>query len=136
MQQMPNDAMAYNVSHVCDVAPRPTRPRGHVAERRAAEPEAPSWAPMHIRAVMRSCAMVWAFMTYNKELNCRPVSDLPDLGWQPGDNSKKASCLSAPKICYVHHSTGQFMMKDASCYLISYRNSNNNTSAEIDNGAI
>jgi hypothetical protein len=36
------DAIAYNVSHVCDVAPRLTEPRGHVAERRAAAPRSPS----------------------------------------------------------------------------------------------
>ena len=43
--------------HVCDVAPSPTRARGHVAERRAAAPRSPrrpEGAPMHIRAVMRS----------------------------------------------------------------------------------
>ncbi len=33
--------MAYNESHVCDVAPSPTRARGHVAERRAAAPHSP-----------------------------------------------------------------------------------------------
>ncbi len=52
-------AIAYNVSHVCDVAPSPTRARGHVAERRAAAPRSPrrpEEAPMHIRAVMGSCA--------------------------------------------------------------------------------
>ena len=49
-----------NESHVCDVAPSPTRARGHVAERRAAAPRSPSrpaGAAMYIRAVMRSCAV-------------------------------------------------------------------------------
>ncbi len=52
--------MAHNESHVCDVAPSPTRAKGHVAERRAAAPRSPRrpvGAPMHIRAVMRSCAI-------------------------------------------------------------------------------
>ncbi len=52
--------ISYNESHVCDVAPRPTRPRGHVAERRAAAPRSPSrpkGAAMYIRAVMRSYAL-------------------------------------------------------------------------------
>ena len=46
-------AIAHNVPHVYDVAPSPTRSMGHVAQRRAAEPEAPEY----IRAVMRSCAV-------------------------------------------------------------------------------
>jgi hypothetical protein len=37
--------MAYNVPHVCDVAPRPKGPRGHVAERRAAAPRSPRRLP-------------------------------------------------------------------------------------------
>ncbi len=51
--------MAHNESHVCDVAPSPTRARGHVAERRAAAPRSPrhpEGVPMYIRAVMRSYA--------------------------------------------------------------------------------
>jgi hypothetical protein len=51
--------MAHNESHVCDVALSPTRAKGHVAERRAAAPRSPrhpKGVPMHIRAVMRSCA--------------------------------------------------------------------------------
>ncbi len=54
--------MAHNESHVCDVAPSPTRARGHVAERRAAAPRSPSrpeGAAMYIRAVMRRCAIVF-----------------------------------------------------------------------------
>jgi hypothetical protein len=34
-------AISHNVPRVCDVAPRPTGPRGHVAERRAAAPRSP-----------------------------------------------------------------------------------------------
>jgi hypothetical protein len=48
--------MSYNVWLVCDAAPRPKGPRGRcggAARPSAAEPEAPSEAPMHIRAVMR-----------------------------------------------------------------------------------
>ncbi len=55
-------AMSHNESHVCDVAPSPTRARGHVAERRAAAPRSPrrpEGVPMHIRAVMGSCAIVF-----------------------------------------------------------------------------
>ncbi len=55
------DAMAYNESHVCDVALSPTRAKGHVAERRAAAPRSPrrpAGAPMYIRAVMRSYASI------------------------------------------------------------------------------
>ena len=33
--------VSHNVSHVCDVAPSPTRARCHVGKRRAAEPEPP-----------------------------------------------------------------------------------------------
>ena len=58
---MPTDAMAYNESHVCDVALSPTRAKGHVAERRAAAPRSPSrpaGAAMHIRAVIRSCVLL------------------------------------------------------------------------------
>jgi hypothetical protein len=54
-------AITHNVSHVCDVAPSPTRARGRCgdeARRSAEEPEAPSEAPMHIRAVMGSCAIL------------------------------------------------------------------------------
>jgi hypothetical protein len=49
--------MAYNESHVCDVALSPTRAKGHVAERRAAAPRSPrhpEGVPMYIRAVMCS----------------------------------------------------------------------------------
>jgi hypothetical protein len=52
--------MAYNESHVCDVALSPTRAKGHVAERRAAAPRSPrhpEGVPMYIRAVIRSCAI-------------------------------------------------------------------------------
>jgi hypothetical protein len=48
--------ISHNGPHVCDAAPRPKGPRGRcggAARRSAAEPEAPSEAPMHIRAVMR-----------------------------------------------------------------------------------
>ncbi len=51
--------ISHNESHVCDVAPSPTRARGHVAERRAAAPRSPSrpaGAAMYIRAVMCRCA--------------------------------------------------------------------------------
>ncbi len=47
--------ISYNESHVCDVAPSPTRAKGHVAERRAAAPRSPrhpEGVPMYIRAVM------------------------------------------------------------------------------------
>jgi hypothetical protein len=57
---MADDAMAPNVSHVCDVALSPTRAKGHVAERRAAAPRSPSrpaGAAMHIRAVIRRCVI-------------------------------------------------------------------------------
>ena len=53
--------MAYNESHVCDVAPSPTGARGHVAERRAAAPRSPSrpaGAAMYIRAVIRSARSI------------------------------------------------------------------------------
>jgi len=52
--------ISYNESHVCDVALSPTRAKGHVAERRAAAPRSPrrpEGVPMHIRAVIRSCAV-------------------------------------------------------------------------------
>jgi hypothetical protein len=58
IQDTPDDAMAYNVSRVCDVALSPTRAKGHVAERRAAAPRSlsrPAGAAMHIRAVIRRC---------------------------------------------------------------------------------
>jgi hypothetical protein len=47
--------MAYNVSRVGDVAPSPTRARGHVAERRAAAPRSPR------RLLRRRCAyaLLW-----------------------------------------------------------------------------
>src|SRR5512145_20979 len=54
-------AITHNESHVCDVALSPTRAKGHVAERRAAAPRSPRRplrAPMYIRAVMGSCAIV------------------------------------------------------------------------------
>jgi hypothetical protein len=43
-------AMAHNVPRLCDVALRPTRPKGHVAEERAVarrSPRRPPRAPMH-----------------------------------------------------------------------------------------
>ena len=58
---MLKDTMSHNVSRVCDAALSLTEARGHVAERRAAAPRNPSrpeGAAMHIRAVMRSCAIV------------------------------------------------------------------------------
>ena len=58
--------LAHNVSHVCDAAPSPTRARGRCgdeARRSAEEPEAPSEAPMHIRAVICSCVvLVYPFL--------------------------------------------------------------------------
>ena len=57
-------AILHYVLRVCDVAPSPTRARGHVAERRAAAPHSPrrpAGAPMHIRAVIRSCVMGFDF---------------------------------------------------------------------------
>jgi hypothetical protein len=54
-------AMSHNVSLVCDAAPSLTKARGRCgdeARRSAEEPEAPSEAPMHIRAVIRSCAIL------------------------------------------------------------------------------
>ena len=48
--------ISHNVSQVCDVAPSLTEARGRCgdeARRSAEEPEAPSEAPMHIRAVIR-----------------------------------------------------------------------------------
>jgi hypothetical protein len=57
--------MAYNESHVCDVALSPTRAKGHLAERRAAAPRSPrrpKGAPMHIRAVIRRCAKVRSYI--------------------------------------------------------------------------
>ena len=62
-------SMAYNVLHVCDAAPSLTEARGHVAERRAAAPRSPSrpeGAAMHIRAVMSSCARLFAFLYGSK----------------------------------------------------------------------
>ena len=63
-------AIAYNESHVCDVALSPTRAKGHVAERRAAAPRSPrhpEGVPMHIRAVMRSCAYLLSVKTFRIE---------------------------------------------------------------------
>jgi hypothetical protein len=61
--------MTHNVSHVCDVAPSPTRARGHVAERRAAAPRSlshPAGAPMYIRAVICRCAVsIDTFLEYS-----------------------------------------------------------------------
>ena len=86
MQQGYGNAMAYNVSHVCDVALSPTRAKGHVAERRAAAPRSPrrpAGAPMHIRAVIRSCAVYqitfYRLETQNNELSRRPWSSTCDL---------------------------------------------------------
>ena len=48
--------ISHNVPRVCDAAPSLTEARGRcggAARRSAAEPEAPSEVPMHIRAVMR-----------------------------------------------------------------------------------
>jgi hypothetical protein len=47
-----NNAMSDNGSQVGDVALRPTRPKGHVAERRAAAPRSPRRLPR------RRCAYV------------------------------------------------------------------------------
>jgi hypothetical protein len=46
-----SNAMAHNVPRLCDVALRPTRPKGHVAEERAVarrSPRRPLRAPMHM----------------------------------------------------------------------------------------
>jgi hypothetical protein len=50
--------ISHNVPRVGDVAPSPTRARGHVAERRAAAPRSPRHplrVPMCLRAVIRRC---------------------------------------------------------------------------------
>jgi hypothetical protein len=63
--------ISHNVSHVCDVALSPTRARGHVAERRAAAPRSPrhpEGVPMHIRAVMCSCAIFFSFSNSDRVL--------------------------------------------------------------------
>jgi hypothetical protein len=55
-----NNTMAYNESHVCDVALCPTRAKGHVTEQRAAAPRSPSrlnGAARYIRDVMRRGAV-------------------------------------------------------------------------------
>ena len=65
---MPTDAMAYNESHVCDVAPSLNRAKGNVAERRAAAPRSPrrpEGAAMHIRAVMRRCVNGLKYIFYS-----------------------------------------------------------------------
>jgi hypothetical protein len=79
--------MAYNVPHVCDVAPSPTRARGHVAERRAAAPRSPrrpKGAPMHIRAVIRSCVIGfdfnWPFMLRSGCEKWFGIQEHSDLG--------------------------------------------------------
>src|SRR4030042_6552822 len=64
-------AIAYNESHVCDVALSPTRAKGHVAERRAAAPRSPrrpEGAPMYIRAVMRRCVSGHLYISYRPSL--------------------------------------------------------------------
>ncbi len=55
------DGISHNVPHVCDVAPRPTGPRGHVAERRAAAPRSPRRLPR------RRCtyALLWDVASWN-----------------------------------------------------------------------
>ena len=48
-------AIAYNISHVCEAAPRPTMARGLVVKLRAAVPRSPrhpAGAPMYLRAAM------------------------------------------------------------------------------------
>jgi hypothetical protein len=52
VRKPPEDAIAHNVPQVGDVALRPTRPKGHVAERRAAAPRSPRRLPR------RRCAYV------------------------------------------------------------------------------
>ena len=47
----------HNVSHVCDVAPSPTRARGHVAERRAAAPRSPRRLPRRRCTYALLCAV-------------------------------------------------------------------------------
>jgi hypothetical protein len=73
-------AITYNISYVCNVAPRPTRPRGHVARRSAEEPEAPSEAPMHIRAVMRSCVLFYASISSISRVPTSIAMNLRPLG--------------------------------------------------------
>jgi hypothetical protein len=87
-----------------------TRPRGRrgrgadVAERRAAAPRSPrrpKGAPMHIRAVMRSCAMVWAFMPYNIELNHRVVVAVQRLDQYPDPKPHSQECRLALDSNYL-----------------------------------
>jgi len=61
--------MTHNVSLVCDAAPSLTEARGRCgdeARRSAEEPEAPSEAPMHIRAVMRSARWTCVTSTHRR----------------------------------------------------------------------
>ena len=52
-----NRAISCNVSRVGDVAPSPTRARGHVAERRAAAPRSPRRLPRRRCAYALLCAV-------------------------------------------------------------------------------
>ena len=75
--------MAYNVSHVCDVALSPTRAKGNVAERRAAAPRSPRRLPRRRCTYVLLCAVapleLFLFLTsysvFSMELSGSPESD-------------------------------------------------------------
>jgi hypothetical protein len=78
MVQILKNTMSDNVSHVCDVAPSPTRARGHVAERRAAAPRSPRRLPRRrcTYVLLSDVALVSvsAFVIIDSiEFSCRPV---------------------------------------------------------------
>jgi hypothetical protein len=59
-------AITHNESHVCDVAPSPTRARGHVVTRRAAAPRNPRRLPRRRSTYVLLCEV--PFRTFSDDL--------------------------------------------------------------------
>jgi hypothetical protein len=93
--------MSHNVPRLCDVALRPTRPKGHVAEARGAAPRSPSrpaGAAMYIRAVIRSCVkrgVLWCSLSA-LQLSVTGNSYIRVSLWL----LKKLSCTGRKKLPY------------------------------------
>jgi hypothetical protein len=95
MQGKVKDAMSHNGSRVGGVALRPTGPKGHVAERRAAAPRSPIRLPRRrcTYALLSDVAFlsVLAFASVdNIELSCAAV------------RSKVATVFAEQSLRYLH----------------------------------
>jgi hypothetical protein len=82
-----HDAMSHNVTSVCDVVLRPTGPKGHVVEARAAarrNPSCPLGQRSTLRTVIGCCAIISgcnnnSFLNMKQYINLDALSDFQKI---------------------------------------------------------